>query len=67
MSVHRIEAVRLIKNLIDAEVLTMKQINSGRGRISKKAEAEEFKAIRELFAALTGSVMAPEELREVQP
>ena len=57
----RERAVQLVKDLVDAEVLIMKQMATKRG-VTKKANDQEFKAVRELFAALTGSVAAPEEM-----
>lgn len=60
----KLEAVQSIRELVSIEVTIMKKIAAGREG-SKKDYADEEKAVRKLYAALTGEVATPAEVSEM--
>jgi hypothetical protein len=60
----RDEAIRLIRELVDIEVQLMKEMYTRRGE-TKKSKREEWKAVRQVFFAITGSIPAEEEMERM--
>ena len=58
-------AVKLLKELVAAEIEVVKQVNSRAAGVTKKADMRERKAVQAVFRALTGVEASTEQVTEI--
>ena len=59
------EAIEMLHRFVEAEVEIVKQCNRGSGKISKRAEKEEVRAMADIFRRLTGVDPTPDTINAI--